>query len=143
MTTDEKIQEVIRRISEGSSARAAIKELGMSQSTFFGAVLDNEEIQKQYARAMDIRAAIIFDQIEEIADDSSGDELIDDKGNVRQNNEFIQRSKLRVDARKWMLARMNPKKYSDKISIDHTTQGNKMDTPVPPWMTKAKPEDES
>lgn len=127
MTTQEKIQEVIKLIAEGSSARAAIKQVGISQSTFFGAVLDSDEIAKQYARAMDIRSAIMFEQIEEIADDASEDVAFDNNGNPKQNSEFIQRSKLRVDARKWMLARMNPRKYSDSMNIDHTSKGAKIE----------------
>lgn len=133
MTTQEKIQEVIQLIAEGSSATAAIKSVGISKSTFFGAVLESDEIANQYARAMDIRAAIMFDQIEEIADDTSEDVAIDNHGNPKQNSEFIQRSKLRVDARKWMLARMNPRKYSDRINIDHDAEGRGVVVPEIIW----------
>jgi len=135
MTTAEKIQEVIRLISEGKSASSAIKEVGISKRTFFGAVLDSDEIGNQYARATELRAAIMFDQIEQIADDSSGDETYDNNGNPKQNTEFIQRSKLRVDARKWMLARMNPRKYGDRINIDHDAE-NKGTPPNIIWKSE-------
>ena len=133
MTTQEKIQEVIKLIAEGSSATSAIKEIGISKSTFFGAVLDSDEIANQYARAMDLRSAIMFEQIEEIADDTSGDLTFDNNGNPKQNSEFIQRSKLKVDARKWMLARMNPRKYSDRINIDHDAEGRGIVVPEIVW----------
>lgn len=32
----------------------------------------------------------------------------------------VARAKLRIDTRKWVLARMNPKKYSDKGQDDNT-----------------------
>lgn len=35
------------------------------------------------------------------------------------NGEAVQRSKLRVDARKWALSKLLPKKYGDKIDVNH------------------------
>ena len=37
------------------------------------------------------------------------------------NNEHIQRSRLRVDARKWIAAKLLPKRYGDKLQ--HTGDG--------------------
>jgi hypothetical protein len=34
--------------------------------------------------------------------------------------EWIARSRLRVDARKWVAAKLKPKKYADKITNEHT-----------------------
>jgi hypothetical protein len=56
------------------------------------------------------KADLMFEDILNIADDSSGDTITDDEGNERINTEFVQRSKIRVDTRKWALSRMNPKK---------------------------------
>ena len=61
------------------------------------------------------------DEIMEIADDSSNDiDRIDDFGNPIENREFISRSRLRVESRKWLASKLKPKKYGDKQSIDHT-----------------------
>ena len=38
------------------------------------------------------------------------------------NSENVQRSRLRIDTRKWLMAKMNPKVYGDKL--DMTTNGN-------------------
>lgn len=32
----------------------------------------------------------------------------------------VQRNRLRVDARKWLLSKMAPKKYGDKVTQEHT-----------------------
>jgi hypothetical protein len=64
----------------------------------------------------------------EIADDGSNDYMTITKGNKSYNvedREVTSRSKLRVDTRKWMLSKMNPKKYGDKIDV--TTK----DGPIP------------
>jgi hypothetical protein len=53
----------------------------------------------------------------EIADDSSGDIELDGEGKPRQNAEFMNRSRLRVDTRKWLMSKLAPKKYGDKQQV--------------------------
>ena len=53
-----------------------------------------------------------------IADDASGDYVTTSDGKRTVDHENIQRSRLRVDARKWAAARLAPKKYGDHISHD-------------------------
>ncbi len=81
----------------------------------------------QYARVKEQQADHIFDQILDIADDDSQDELpvgVDDETGASakriQNSEFIARSRLKVDARKWVVSKLLPKKYGDKITQEHT-----------------------
>ena len=56
-----------------------------------------------------------LDEIIAISDDVSLDEIIDGEGNPRTNHEAIQRSRLKVDTRKWAMSKLAPKKYGDKI----------------------------
>ena len=51
----------------------------------------------------------------EIADDGSND-WIEADGRDIVNHEYVTRSKLRIDTRKWALARMNPRKYGEKTT---------------------------
>ena len=37
-----------------------------------------------------------------------------------QDHEHIQRARLRVDTRKWMLSKMLPKLYGDKLDVAHS-----------------------
>ena len=95
---------------------------------------EDKAFSEQYARAREIQAEGFFDEIADIADNASNDwmEACDpDNPGYRLNGEHISRSKLRVDARKWMLAKMLPKKYGDKQQIDHTSSDGSM-TPVSP-----------
>lgn len=55
----------------------------------------------------------------EIADDSTND-WVETKFGPQVNREAIERTKLRIDARKWMMARILPKKYGDKIQNEHS-----------------------
>lgn len=82
----------------------------------------------QYTRAREQRADNIFEEILDIVDCEDNDIIIDENGNQRANNDVIQRDRLRVDARKWMLGKMSPKKYGDKLDI--TTDGEKVESGV-------------
>jgi len=69
----------------------------------------------QYVRAREAQADRLAEEILEIADDGSNDTYTDENGNERTNQEVVARSRLRVDARKWLASKMAPKKYGDKI----------------------------
>lgn len=82
------------------------------------------DFRDQYARAREEQADAIFDECLQIADDATNDymERRDDEGAVayRLNGEHVQRSRLRIDTRKWMAGKMRPKKYGEKIAVDNT-----------------------
>ena len=69
---------------------------------------------EQYAQAREAGYRLLADQIIEISDDSSGD-TVDTEHGPKANPEFVARSRLRVDSRKWMLSKMLPKLYGDKL----------------------------
>ena len=79
-----------------------------------------DSFAEQYAIAREAQAEVYADEIIDIADDVTQDELFTDEGKRVANNEFIQRSRLRVDARKWVAAKLLPKKYGEKIHQEHT-----------------------
>jgi len=99
-----------------------------SRSQFYAWLLDDKELSDKYARAMELRAEIIFDEVLDIADDQESDIYIDKDGVEQTNHNVINRSRLRVDARKWAASKLNPKKYGDKQEIDHTTKGESINT---------------
>ena len=76
---------------------------------------DDEELINNYTRACEERSELIFEQILDIADDKSEDTVYTDSGNAIFNAEFAARSRIKIDARKWMLGKMNPKKYGEKV----------------------------
>lgn len=83
------------------------------------------DFSDQYARACEIRADEIFDEIFDIADNSENDwmdrKYPDGHAETVENGEAIRRSQMRIDARKWALSKMQPKKYGDKLALDHGT----------------------
>lgn len=54
------------------------------------------------------------EDIVHIADETKHDTVMTDTGE-HADNEWINRSKLRVDTRKWLLSKLMPKKYGEKV----------------------------
>ncbi len=81
----------------------------------------NEEFLLNYERSKEDQADYLAEEILEIADDSRNDfmDRLDENGEVsaatKLNSENIQRSRLRVDARKWIASKFKTKRYGDKV----------------------------
>lgn len=116
---------ICERLSHGESLRQICTDEQMpGKSTVMRWLASSGEFRDQYARAREAQADHWAEEIVEIADDSSEDVVIDpETGHVRQNAEFVNRSRLRVDTRKWLMARMAPKKYGDKLTQEVTGSG--------------------
>jgi transposase-like protein len=111
-------RKVLQAIELGASVRAATRSADtVNASTFHEWVAADEEFAKQYARAAERRAEAIFEDILNIADENHKDVYTDAEGIERVDNDVVQRARLRVDARKWVLAKMQPKKYGDKLDL--------------------------
>ena len=113
----DKFNTILAEITEGKSLRTACKEIKMSTRTFYDWIAEDEKLQQQYAHAMEQRATALVEEMIEIADDRENDTYVDGSGVERTDHEHIQRSKLRVDTRKWIASKLKPKKYGDSSQI--------------------------
>lgn len=126
--TQDIADEICERLAGKDSLRTICLDENMPhKATVFRWLAVNELFRDQYARAREQQADSMFDEILDIADDASNDymEKIDaDGGNLgwKENGEAIARSRLRIDARKWMAGKLRPKVYGDKLDIDHTVE---------------------
>jgi len=128
----ETVDLICERIADGESLREICKADDMpARSVVFRWLSIHREFADQYARAREAQADALADEIQDIADDGQNDWMIrngdDDEGaGWRVNGEHIQRSRLRIDARKWMASKLAPKKYGDRQSVDHTSSDGSM-----------------
>ena len=118
------INEICDRIIKGESMRDILKDENLpSFSTFLIWVSKDEVKSKQYARSMEVRSELLFEETIDIADNGSNDWIKkndpDNEGYVF-NGEHVQRSRLRVDTRKWYLSKLNPKKFGEKVQNEVT-----------------------
>jgi hypothetical protein len=112
-------QAILDRLAEGESLRKSAELAGVAASTVLGWVDSDAQFSEQYAHARTRGYQLLADEIIEISDDSSGD-VIDTDNGQKANAEFVARSRLRVDSRKWMLSKMLPKVYGDKLDLSHS-----------------------
>jgi terminase small subunit-like protein len=75
----------------------------------------------RYAQAKLFQADLLAEECLEIADDSTYDTLINPEGFEVCNTEFIARSRLRIDTRKWLAAKLLPKQYGPVVAEDKKT----------------------
>lgn len=121
--TQKMADRICARIADGESLRSICAGKDMpSRTSVFKWLAEHRSFADQYARAREAQADTLADQILEIADDSTRDTIETESG-PRADAEWIARSRLRVDARKWLASKMAPKKYGEKIDIDANVTG--------------------
>ena len=108
----QKISKVLTQMREGKSLRQASQMAGVARQTFLDWVDKDQELAGHYAHA---RAAMI----DKIADDimTIADEDLMPTGEVKVDSAMVQKQRLRVDTRKWLLSKLAPKKYGDKLEL--------------------------
>ena len=101
------------------SIRTICQEKGMpSVLTIYRWLNNNETFSKQYARAKEDQADYLAEEMLDIADDGSNDYMTVKMGGKDarvEDKELTNRSRLRVDTRKWIASKLKPKKYADRI----------------------------
>lgn len=129
--TQETADRICEGLVEGQSLRSICLADDMpSASTVCRWLAANAVFREQYAHARDAQADTLTDEMLDIADDGSNDWM--EKKNaegavvgVEYNGDAVQRSKLRIDTRKWYASKLAPKKYGDRQVLEHTDpQGN-------------------
>ena len=123
-TTTAKIERILARIESGELVRASCAAEQLNPRALYEWEAASPDHAKRYARARQRQADAIVEETFDIADDSSNDELVDDEGRIRQNSEWIARSRLRVDTRKWYASKIAPRLYGDKVDV--TSDGEKL-----------------
>ena len=109
--------EICDRIAEGESLVKICSDAKMPKKTaVYEWLLRHKEFAEIYARAREDQADTLADEIHAIADELP-QQVVDEKGNAtRYDSAYVQWQKNRVDARKWVAAKLKPKKYSDRIA---------------------------
>ncbi len=124
MDYDERIAgEVCERLSQGETLRAICEDPALpSHQTIYRWVAATPTFRAAYARAREAQMETWADDLIEIADDASGDYIdrVAADGTIEHvvDPETVQRSKLRMDARKWIMARLAARTYGDKLDLN-------------------------
>jgi len=117
--TQELADEICSQLANGDSMRTVCKPDEMPcKATLFMWMRTNQAFLDQYTRAKQESADALTDEMLDIADDSTNDYIKTDEGDKKVDQEHIQRSRLRIETRKWLASKLKPKKYGDRQQID-------------------------
>lgn len=106
---------ICERIANGESLRRIARDDGMPiPNTIMRWARTIEEFRVQYARAKTEQMDHYAEQLVDISDSNEDDTYSTGEGEVKHDTDHIQRAKLRIDTRKWVMARLAAKKYGDK-----------------------------
>lgn len=102
--TPEIEDEIFRRIGDGESLVAICADDWLpSRETVRKRIRDDAAFAVRYARAREVQADTLFDEILTIAD--------------KATSEDAHARRLMIDARKWMAGKLRPKVYGDRIEV--------------------------
>jgi hypothetical protein len=118
---------VLERIVAGETIRAICgdDETLPSRSAVYMHLAANADFAVRYGRAKFAATEALADEIMEIADESNAD-WKQTRAGAKPDREVTERSKLRVETRKWLMARLSPTKYGDRTII---SDGKEAQTP--------------
>jgi hypothetical protein len=124
--TEELFSKILRELSFSDNSIVNIcKSNNISADAFFDWLIKYENLSQRYTRARERQADFLADQIIEIANEKSGDivKIMKDGKLIEvEDKEFVSRSKLKIEARKWIASKLKPKKYSERIEVDQKTE---------------------
>ena len=104
--------------TKGQGLNKAAKKHGLNPNTFFNMVEKDAQLLKQYTRALELKADVIAERITRNSHNRTNDFYIDSEGNKKPNPVAVQRDRLMLDADKWLLSKIAPKKYGDRLTLD-------------------------
>ena len=103
--TDRLIDELCQRLSQGVSMRSVCRDDDMPcMATIWRWLRENDNFAKRYTAAKQESADAMIEDILAISDQDD-------------DEESTNRSRLRVDTRKWIAAKLRPEKYSEKLDL--------------------------
>jgi|JI10StandDraft_1071094.scaffolds.fasta_scaffold1364472_2 hypothetical protein len=116
--TQNKADEICILLEDGLSLRKAADAVGESARTILNWTKANPEFLTQYTRAREIGYMQLADEILNISDEADVEVRYDGEDTrLDLSATAVARNRLRVDTRKWMLSKMLPKVYGDKIEV--------------------------
>lgn len=124
--TDLIAKEICARLARGESLNTICQlEQMPDKSTVYDWLHEGRgDFPNKYALAREKQMEHWAEECLEIADETSNDTIIKTGKNGEeyesQNSEWINRSRLRVDTRKWLMSKLAPKKYGDKQTLEHS-----------------------
>jgi hypothetical protein len=105
-------QEVLEGMRNGLSTFKSCQAAGIANSTFHKWVSEDSLLRDNYAHAREDLIERMAQEVMELSDQE-----VPETGDGKKDWQAIQKHKLQVDTRKWLLSKLAPKKYGDKLEV--------------------------
>ena len=112
LRTPENAARIIELLSDGLSLRKVAREIGCNEAAIRQGEREDVAFATQYAGARDAYHEAVARELIDLADDAREDD-------TAKTNAY----RLAIDTRKWVLSKVLPKKYGDKLDLNHGGQG--------------------
>lgn len=112
-----KIEEILEELALGCTVKQAFDRCGVDRAylgSLYRVLLKDKAIRKLYDEARELGAEAMADDIIDIADETLLDTKKNKDGSYGFDHEAINRSRLRVDTRKWLMGKHVAKRFGDK-----------------------------
>ena len=119
--TPEQVDAILEDVACGLSVVKAAESRGIDRKTFYRRMLADAALRERYARAKSAGLEVWADEINDIADEALPD------------GASVAKARLQVDTRKWLLSKLVPKKYGDRLDVEH---GGNINVTVKRFSTK-------
>ncbi len=121
--SDDVARAICARVADGESLNTICADDDMPhRATVFRWLADerHQYFRDLYAEAKRTMADAMAEDILDIADNGTNDYKTGPDGRKVLDFDHIQRSRLRVDTRKWLMAKLMPRKYGDRQALEHS-----------------------
>jgi hypothetical protein len=116
---ERKFKEIIKEIeTKGQSLTKATKKIGLDKKSFMLMIEKDTSLLHQYTHATEARADLIAERMVRNSHNRANDFYTDSEGNLKPNPVAVQRDRLILDTDKWLLSKLMPKKYGDRLTLD-------------------------
>lgn len=117
--TPEIAAEICARLMEGQSLRKICADTKMpGVRTVYTWLSEDVEFQQQYARAREVQADTLADEIIYLADTTRLGTKVTTKVTGETETvqvDMVERSRLQIESRKWLAGKLRPKKYGERV----------------------------
>lgn len=120
---EETVQRILERIADGQSLKGACEAEGVRRSAFNANLARNATLGDRYAKAKFVGLDNMADDIISLSDECRIGErrkVVTDDGLTKEEvitADMVERSKIQCDNRKWLLGRLYPSKYGDRLAL--------------------------
>jgi hypothetical protein len=114
---DEVKERILVRLSHGETLSAICRDPDMPSRFTVLDWAESEEWGNKFARARGLGCDALIDEATEIADDASRDTTTAGNGDAKVDSEWVARSKLRIEQRRWVASKLAPNRYGDRTAL--------------------------